>query len=256
MITSMIFFPEKTFYEKPEDYGLDWEDVLLQTEDSVQLHSWYLKAKNPKAVLLFFHGNAGNISGRLYKAKGWVARGFNVFLLDYRGYGQSQGSIQVGEDIVRDAKAALAWIREKSGFRDAKTILYGESIGSYPAIRLAAENEVGGVILEAPFTSFVDLAEIHYGMIPGKDMLLKDFQFSNQEWIDQVKAPIFILHGTNDEICPYEMSSELIDKIKSPKAFFSIPNGAHNDLPMKAGEDYWDKPHEFITKQSLSSPSN
>lgn len=248
MITSMIFFPEKTFYEKPEDYHFRFEEVYLQTEDQVRLFGWFLHGKEgvESGAILFLHGNAGNISHRLYKMKGWVEHGFEVFLLDYRGYGKSEGKIEHADDILRDAKAGLGWLQTSKRIPLSKTILYGESLGTNPAIILAAEHSVAAVILEAPFTSFLDLAHVHYPFVP--EMLLKDFEFSNLNHVAEIKAPVFILHGTRDEICPYAMAGEIFEKAPEPKAFFSIPNGGHNDLPMAAGEDFWQKPFEFVSK--------
>ncbi|MBI3306597.1 MAG: alpha/beta fold hydrolase [Candidatus Omnitrophica bacterium] len=249
MITSMIFFPEKTHYEFPADYGFQHDDVSFQTADGVKLHGWFLEARNSRGAILFFHGNAGNISGRLYKAKGWVERGFSVFLIDYRGYGLSDGEIKQGDDILRDAHAALEWLVKSKKFSLFQIVLYGESLGTYPAIRLGAENKTAAVILEAPFTSFVDLGRLHYSLIPGMQLLLKEFAFPNQEWVSKLQAPLFILHGTRDEICPYAMGEKLFEQAPEPKGFLSIENGAHNDLPMIAGEDYWEKPFQFLERQ-------
>lgn len=246
MIASMIFFPEKTFYEKPADYGLIAEEVALQTEDGVSLHGWYLPAPENKATLLFFHGNAGNISGRLFKADGWVRRGYSVFLIDYRGYGQSEGRIQHQDDVIRDADAAFNWLQQEKKVPLSKIILYGESLGTYPAIRLGGENSVAAVILEAPFTSFVDLGKLHYPVVPSA--LIRDFAFPNEDFIQTLKAPLFILHGMEDEICPYSMAGELFEKAPLPKEFFSIADGMHNDLPYKAGDDYWNRPASFLEK--------
>lgn len=248
MVTSMIFFPEKTHYEFPADYGFKSEDIFFETDDGLRLHGWFLEAAEARGVILFFHGNAGNISNRLYKAKGWVDRGLSVFLVDYRGYGQSQGEIKRGDDILRDAHAAFHWLIKTKKVASWEIILYGESLGTYPAIRLAAENKVGAVVLEAPFTSFVDLGRLHYSLIPGLDLLLRDFEFPNRDWIDRLKVPLFILHGTRDEICPYAMGEKLFEKAPEPKAFFSIENGAHNDLPIIAGEDYWERPYQFLER--------
>ncbi|MBI3312901.1 MAG: alpha/beta hydrolase [Candidatus Omnitrophica bacterium] len=248
MVTSMIFFPEKTHYEFPADYGFKYEDVSFETTDAVKLHGWFLEAPKARGVILFFHGNAGNISGRLYKAKGWITRGFSVFLMDYRGYGLSEGKMEHGDDILRDAHAALDWLVKSKKFLLSGIILYGESLGTYPAIRLAAENKVGAMILESPFTSFVELGKIHYSLIPGMELLLRDFSFRNQDWIGQIKTPLFVLHGTRDEICPYAMGEKLFEQAPEPKAFLSIENGAHNDLPFIAGEDYWEKPRQFLER--------
>ncbi len=249
MISSMIFFPEKEFYEKPADFGFDYEEVFLKTPDGILLHGWLLKSPQEKGVILFFHGNAGNISNRLYKTKGWIERGFSVFLIDYRGYGKSQGHITHERDVLVDAQTAFAWLAEIKKTPLDRLIFYGESLGTYPAIRMGAEKKAGGVILEAPFTSFYELAREHYPFLPAG--MLKDFEFPNAQYIAQLQSPLFILHGTRDEICPYNMAGELFEKAPEPKGFLSIPNGAHNDLPMIAGEDFWDKPCEFISKYLL-----
>ncbi len=246
MIASMIFFPEKTFYEKPEDYHFAYEDVRMTTSDGVSLHGWYLKAPEDRAVLLFLHGNAGNISGRLSKVEGWVKRGYSVFLVDYRGYGQSRGSIQHQDDVLCDAKTSFEFLREKKKYPLSKIVLYGESLGTYPAIRLGCEFAAAAVILEAPFTSFVELGRRHYPMVPS--VLIKNFAFPNEDFIHKIKPPLFILHGLEDEICPYAMAGELFEKAPLPKEFFSVADGMHNDLPYKAGEDYWNRPAVFLEK--------
>ncbi|MBU3758307.1 MAG: alpha/beta hydrolase [Candidatus Omnitrophica bacterium] len=246
MIASMIFFPEKAFYEKPADYGLIFENALIRTSDGVDLHGWYLPAPGAKAVLLFFHGNAGNISGRLAKADGWVRRGYAVCLVDYRGYGASQGRIEHQDDVMRDAEASLEWLMKEKNWPLSKVVFYGESLGTHPAIRLGVEHSAAAVILEAPFTSFADLGKIHYPFVPSA--LVRDFTFPNEDYIAGLKAPLFILHGMEDEICPYAMAGELFEKAPLPKEFFSIADGRHNDLPIKAGEDYWDKPAAFLEK--------
>lgn len=248
MIQSMIFFPEKQFYEKPETYGFDYEEVWLETKDRARLFGWYLKANPEKGTVLFFHGNAGNISGRLEKAAGWVERGYSVFLIDYRGYGKSEGSISHQDDVLLDAHAALAWLLDQKKLLSEKIILYGESLGSYPAVRLASESKFAGIILEAPFTSLYDVAKAHYPFII-KAMMV-NFEFSNARYIGHLKSPLFLLHGTEDEICPYSMAGELIEKAPEPKGFLSVPGGMHNNLLMAAGDDYWNKPLEFIRKQA------
>lgn len=247
MIASMIFFPEKPFYERPTDYDFDYEDVYLESSGGVKLHSWLIHAKNPKGALLFLHGNAGNISGRLFKAKGWVDRGFSVLLVDYRGYGQSTGEIKHEDDLFDDAKAGLLHLTNKLNFPLSKIIFYGESLGTNPSTRLAMNYDAAALILEAPFTSFVELGKLHYRGVPGVNFLLKDFNFSNESIIKEIKTPFFLIHGTRDETCPYSMGEALFEKAPEPKAFFTVENGAHNDLPMIAGEDYWQKPFEFIS---------
>ncbi|HTL46820.1 MAG TPA: alpha/beta fold hydrolase [Verrucomicrobiae bacterium] len=246
MITSMIFFPDKTVYETPSDYGLSYEDVSLAISSKVKLHGWFLKAPEEKGVILFLHGNAGNISARVFKAKGWVKRGYSMFLVDYRGFGKSTGSIQHQDDVLQDASAALDWLMKERKYPAEKIVLYGESLGTHPAIRLAGKFPVAAVILEAPYPSFIELGKLHYPFVPSS--MIQDFAFDNVRYIPEIKAPLFVLHGTHDEICPYAMSQQLFEKAPQPKEFMTVAEGVHNDLPMKAGENYWNKPVEFIER--------
>lgn len=248
MVTSFLFFPEKNFYELPRDYGLSPEEITVTTQDGLRLHGWFFNASQSKAVLLFFHGNAGNISGRLFKAKGWLDRGVSVFLVDYRGYGKSEGKIEKGADLIEDAESALRWLEEKRKIPSEKIILYGESIGSYPAITLAGEKKFSGLVLEAPFTTLSELAKTHYGWIP--DFFLKDFPMKNQDAIPQIKAPVFILHGDRDEICPHRMGERLYELAPSPKEFYVVQGGQHNDLPEVAQEAYFEYPYRFLLREN------
>ena len=248
MVSAFLFFPEKDFYELPQTYGLAAEEVSVATEDGVRLHGWFFKGSPSKPTLLFFHGNAGNISGRLFKAKGWVERGISVFLVDYRGYGKSEGKIQKAKDLLEDARAALRWLEESKKLTSQQIILYGESVGSYPATALAAERKFAGLVLEAPFTNLTELAKKHYGWVP--DFALDGFRMDNDQAISKVQAPVFILHGDQDEICPKPMGERLYQSAPSPKEFYVILGGSHNDLPQQAGDRYFDYPYEFLAKEN------
>ncbi len=253
MITSLLFFPEKEIIEHPADYGLTAEDVYPITADGVKLHGWYFQARDAKSALLFLHGNAGNISGRVHKAQGWIERGVSVLLLDYRGYGRSEGEIRHGEDIVWDAQAGLDWLVKHKAWTLNKIILYGESLGSYPVIRLAIDHKAAGLILEAPFTTFSDLAAIHYPALPKfiVESLLKDFRFDNIGIISKIQTPFFILYGTADATCPFAMGEKLFESAPEPKSFFNVPDAGHNNLAEVAAENYWNKPQEFLKEKRL-----
>lgn len=252
MITSMLFFPEKEILESPSDYGLSAQDVSPVTADGVRLHGWYFEASQAQAVLLFLHGNAGNISGRLHKVKGWLDRRVSVLLLDYRGYGRSQGQIHKGEDILLDAKSGYDWLIRERCWAEKKIIVFGESLGSHPAIWLASAFETAGLVLEAPFTSFTNLAAIHYPALPQflVDGLLKEFRFDNLNLISKVKAPVFVLHGTVDATCPFSMGQKLFEKAVEPKCFFEVMGAGHNNVLESAGTAYWNAPYEFLIKRS------
>lgn len=257
MITSLLFFPEKEMFETPGDYGMPFEDVYPVTSDHVRLHGWYFPAPDAKEVLLFLHGNAGNISGRLHKAKGWFERGVSVLLLDYRGYGQSDGVIERGEHVVVDAQAGLDWLVNQKKWAMNHVFLCGESLGSYPATMLASKHPVGGLLLEAPFTAFTDLARIHYPALPPFmiEKLLKEFRFDNLSLISKIKAPLFIVHGTDDQTCPFAMGQKLFESAPEPKNFLKVLNSGHNNLCECAGKDFWDKPKLFFKITNQSEPT-
>lgn len=248
MVTSFLFFPEKNFEALPGDFGLEAEDVSITTRDNVKLHGWFFKTEPSKAALLFFHGNAGNISNRLHKAKGWLERGISVFLVDYRGYGKSGGKIEKGIDLIEDGRAAIQWLKENKELTAGKIILYGESIGSYPATSFAREEKFSGLVLEAPFSTLNDLARKHYAWVP--DFALKDFVMNNEETIRESKSPVFVLHGDRDEICPKEMGERLYALAPSPKEFYVVQHGGHNDLPEVGGSHYFDYPYEFLAREN------
>ena len=244
IVTSLLFFPDEDFIELPKNLGLVSETVEYLTDDGVKLHNWFLPAEGAKACLLFLHGNAGNISGRLPKAAGWVKRGVSVFLLDYRGYGKSEGKIDNEVDLYLDGVAALKWLKEKKGIPLSQIILYGESLGSSLATELATREKFKGLILEAPFTNLLELARHHYSWLPS--FLLRDFPFNNLEKIAKIHSPFFLIHGTEDEVCPYEMGQKILAQAPEPKRLFTVPSGAHNDLRDRAGEPYFDRPYEFL----------
>ena len=239
----MIFFPTKEFSLKPENFGLAAEDVWCETKDNIRVHGWFFEVPKAESCLIFFHGNADNISIRLPKAKEWIDRGISVLLVDYRGYGKSKGEIKQGSDLFEDGQAALKWVQEKKGYPASQIILYGESIGAVPAIELATKEKFKAVILEAPFTSIKELAKRHYGMAP--DFMLKDFLLDNESRIVRLKSPLFILHGTEDEIVPFEMGKLLFEKAPEPKQFLEIKGAHHNDITVIGGKDFFERPFRF-----------
>lgn len=252
MIASMIFFPVQEFSVRPEDFGLQAEEVLCKTQDKIKLHGWFFQAEEIKpntasSCLLLFHGNAGNISDRLPKAEAWVKRGVSVLLIDYRGYGKSEGKIEKGNDLFQDARAALNWLKNQKAYSSDRIILYGESIGSVPAVELAAHEAFKAVILEAPFTSLKEVAKRHYGIVP--DFMIQDFLLDNETKIASLKSPVFILHGTEDEVVPFEMGKRLFEKAPEPKHFLEVKKAHHNDISVVGGADFFEAPYQFAVKE-------
>jgi len=244
IVSSMIFLPDKEFDLLPPALGLEYEDVYCTASDGVRISGWFFPVQSPKATLVFFHGNAGNISYRLEKAKGWIDRGVSVFLIDYRGFGKSEGKIRKEADLYSDAEAALRWLRENKNILPPDILLHGESIGSGPAIELGCRETFRGIILEAPLTSLLELARKYYPWVSAR--LLGDFKILNLEKIPDLKAPLFVLHGEDDEICPFAMGERLTEAAPVPKKLLSVPGGHHNDLIETAGEVYFEGPFQFF----------
>ncbi len=244
MLENLIFFPEKNYLAQPEDFGLKAEPAQVAVSDRIALAGWFFRAERPAGTLLFLHGNAGNVSDRLPKAKGWLEQGFSVFLVDYRGYGESTGSIRREADLYEDAERAQRWLLGEKNVAADALIVYGESIGSAPALKLASEGKVRAVVLEAPFTTFKELAKTHYGWVP--DFLLAKYRFDNRARAGSVTVPVFLLQGTEDEICPVRMGRELFELFAGPKEAFWIEGGHHNDLPEVAGSEFFTQPSAFL----------
>lgn len=246
LITSLLFFPEEAHIATPDQYGLAFEDIHLQTTEGFALHGWFLSASNPTAKTIFFcHGNAGNISGRLGKTAPWVERGWNVLHFDYRSYGKSQGAIASESDLYADAESFMKWLAEEKKIFPKDIVLYGESLGAAVASEFATREAFLGVLLEVPFASLREIAKEHYPWIPTA-VIPKHFQFDNIGKAENFKAPLFWIHGTADPVCPYQMGERIFAKAKVQKDKYSIPEGAHSDLHEKGGDDYYDLPDRFF----------
>jgi uncharacterized protein len=251
LVASMIFFPVRDYAARPADLALPYEEAWMLTEDNVRIHGWFFSSQAgdaaEKEAIVFFHGNATNISGLLTYAKEWVSRNVSVLLLDYRGYAESEGSIRSGRDIFRDAEASVHWLETNKGFLREQIILYGQSIGSAPAVELAANGACRALVLEAPFTSIIELGKIHYALVP--EFLLKDFPYGNLEKIRRVQCPVFIIHGEGDEVCPFWMGEKLFEAANQPKELFAVSGANHNNLSLVAYPDFFEKPFQFIRKE-------
>lgn len=244
MITPFLFFPEKNFWQRPEDYGLSYEDVSAFTEDGVKLHGWFLPAWPSHATVVMFHGNAGNISHRLFKTAPLVKEGISFLLIDYRGFGRSEGTIRKGGDLFADGRATIDWLKKTKGIRSEEIFLFGESIGSAPALKIASSREVRGVILEAPFTTLKELAKKHYPFVPTG--LLGSFAFDNLESLAGLKVPLLVIHGKGDEICPFEMGKKLFEAASGVKEMLAVPSAGHNDIVDVAGPEYFSRIQRFV----------
>lgn len=238
---SFIYFPSRRHDARPEDYGLEAEELWLRAEDGVRLHSWWIRGEG-KRVVLFFHGNAGNISHRLDRSRLLVDRlGLDILLLDYRGYGLSAGKPSEA-GLYRDARAAYRAAADR-GFSAGGIVLFGESIGSAVALELALERPCGAVILETPFLSVPALARKYYPFVP---RFLIRTRFDNEKKIPQLAAPKLIIQAERDEIVPPSHARRLFELAVPPKKLYVIPRASHNDTYAAGGSEYIEVWRQFL----------
>lgn len=208
------------------------QDVWLQASDGVKLHAWWIPAPEARFVTLFLHGNAGNISHRADRARVIPAAGSALLLLDYRGYGKSEGA--PGEQgLYRDADAAYQFLRDQ-GFAASRIVVHGESLGTAVAVELAARRECAGVILEAPFRSIASMAAT---VVPGLGPLLVT-GYDTEARIRRLLSPLLVIHGDRDEVVPFSQGEAVFAAAPPPKRFWRVPGAHHNDLMEFAGDAY------------------
>jgi uncharacterized protein len=229
----LVYFPQtgRDFIATPEQVGLPYESVTLQAEDGVTLHGWLVPAQaamgrmGTTGTVLFFHGNAGNISHRIDYLSMFHRLGYQTFIFDYRGYGQSDGSPSESGTYI-DAQAAWDYLVEERGIPPGSIALFGESLGGAVAAWLAAREHPGLLVLASVFTSLPDMAAKIYPLFPVR--LLSRFNYNTLEYLESVACPVFIAHSPQDEIVPFAHGRALYDAAPEPKEFLEL-EGGHND---------------------------
>lgn len=233
----LIFFPSSEMSLKPDQVGLPYEELLIEVTPTEKLHGWYFPvdhSRPSKKTVLFFHGNAGNISHRLETASLITELGAECLLFDYRGYGRSDGSA-TEENCYADARAVYDWLRQTKGLDADDIVLFGRSLGGTVAIDLATRVECGGLIVESSFSSIEDMGKRLYPFLPVK--YLVRYRFDALEKIGRVNCPVLVTHSPNDEMVPFEMGRKLYEAAAKPSRFIEL-SGGHNDPSYFQSEVY------------------
>ena len=248
----LIFHPGKSNdTATPDIYGIEYDDVIFRTEDGLNLHGWFVPGKKSSPdedlhTLLWFHGNAGNINHRLGNIKMLHERvPVNVFIIDYRQYGRSEGKISEKGTYI-DARAALAYLHSRKEINREKIIFFGRSLGSAVAVELALNEKCRALILETPFTSILEMGKKLYPFLP-VSLLLKT-KYDSLAKIRNIKVPILVMHGDKDALVPFEHGKRLYDMANEPKEFYTIPGAGHNDTHIVGGDEYFDVIKRFVNK--------
>jgi len=219
-----IFFPERSLAETPENIGLPFEDVTIVTQDHVKLHGWLIKAPSAGSTLIFFHGNAGNIGNRLGKIDLFHHMGLNVLIIDYRGYGSSEGH-PTEQGIYDDATATYDYLLQRNDMQGQNIISYGASLGGAVAIDLAVQRNVSCVIVDSAFSSATDMAKLIFPFIPS--FLIKT-KMDSLSKIKNISVPVLFIHSIEDRTVPFALGKKLYDAAPGQKEFIEI-GGGHND---------------------------
>jgi uncharacterized protein len=222
----LMYFPDRARVQ-PAQVGLaNVEERVLKTPDGERVIAWYGKARPGQPTLLYFHGNGGSLSIRAERIRRFMNEGWGVYMMTYRSYGGSTGT-PTEVNNVADARLAYgALVLE--GVAPNSIILYGESLGTGIATRIAVERPVAGLILEAPYTSIVDVGTQAYPFLPVRRFLLD--RYETVKYIGNVKVPVLILHGERDGIVPVAMGRELARLANDPKRLVVFPDAGHDDL--------------------------
>jgi hypothetical protein len=224
---SLIYYPNNDTPE-PARWGVpEMTPVTLETSDGLRLFAWWASPDSAnKPVIVYFHGNAGHVGYRGRLVRPFLEQGYGVLLVSWRGYGGNPG--EPGEEgFYADSRAAIRFL-EKNGIEAKNRVLFGESIGSAAAVKLAVEGQGGVLIMEAPFTSLADVGASHYPIFPVR-WLVKD-KYDSLIRMGDVNIPVLIVHGMRDRIVPVAMGRKLLEAASGPKDGYFPSQAGHNDL--------------------------
>jgi pimeloyl-ACP methyl ester carboxylesterase len=249
-----IFSGSSDVHSTPEQKGIIYEDVRFPARDGPLLHGWIVPGREGMPLVLFFHGNAANVTHRVENLVYLHRLGLSVFIFDYRGFGISHGRPTDEEDLYQDARGALHFL-EKRGWSSSEMIYYGRSMGGAVALQMALEIPPAGVVLEGTFTSLADMSW-HYS--PMVHVLIGWWnigaRFDNLNKIACLSSPVLIFHGDEDEVVPVTMSLRLFGRAREPKIFHRVIGAGHSNAHEVGGEGYRQAWVDFI--DGLSMPED
>ncbi|MBF0446011.1 MAG: alpha/beta hydrolase [Magnetococcales bacterium] len=238
---SQVYHPPKGHIETPKEWGVEYETVLLKSADYT-LTNWWIPGGDENPVVLFFHGNASNISETQDYVKLFHSLGLGVFLLEYRGYGLSEGHPSE-KGTQADAEAAWQFLQDKKNLPASQIIFYGHSLGGGVATGLAVKHPPAKLIIEGTFTSVPDVAAEIYPYLPVR--LMAHIKYPNLERIKQIKVPLLIIHSDQDDIIPFSHGEKLFAAANKPKTFYKA-HGSHHSGFSSAGAESLEVLKKFI----------
>lgn len=255
MQPTFLFKPVRDVPYSPGELGMDFEDVAFESKDGLKLAGWYVPGEKGELVVLFCHGNGGNIMHRLDSINFLNELGLGCFIFDYRGYGNSGGEPNEAGTYM-DAEAAYEWLIEVKKISPLDIIIFGRSLGGSIGARLAGKVECAGLIAESAFTSYAEIGAKFYPYMPVK--LFARYSYNTADYIKQVHCPVMIIHSRNDEIIPFEFGLKLYEIANQPSEFVEI-FGSHNDgflVSMEIYKKAWQNWLDFLKQGGRQSNSH
>ncbi|MDD2685860.1 MAG: alpha/beta hydrolase [Gallionella sp.] len=257
-----IFLPEPQLQTTPARVGMAFEGVRIPVgngADGGELHGWWIPAadniKGKTPTLLYLHGNFRNIGHNVEHAARLHSLGYNLLLIDYRGFGLSTGGAPSEAKVYEDAEAAWQYLNDRDDVAPQTSFIYGHSLGGAVAVDLASRHgDAAGLILEATFTSMMDMGAIEYGFLP-IDLLLGE-RFDSQQKIAELHVPLLLIHGTWDAKIPVEMGKRLFELAPQPKFLQLIEGGEHSNSSAIAWIEYRTAFDGFVRQQHLPRPAH
>ena len=243
VVNRFAFFPDKEFTIQSDKLPANSEEISITTADGVKIQGIHFRRNDkPGKLIIYFHGNAGNLYNRIDESIMLLNTGRNILLVGYRGYGKSEGSpSETG--VYIDGESALTYATEKMGYKLENVCLYGRSLGTTVAVHTAQNKNISSVVLITPVSSGRDMTGFYTG--PMLSSLAGD-TFDSINKINNIRVPVLIIHGTSDEIVPYVQGKMLYDKFNGIKKLVTVPGGMHNDLEYTHPDLYWNSIFEFM----------
>ncbi|MDR0274613.1 MAG: alpha/beta hydrolase [Burkholderiaceae bacterium] len=246
-----FYYPTKTVYSTPDQAGISYEAVAFKSADGTRLTGWFMRAKavadsrQAKGTVIHFHGNAENMTSH-WQFAGWLtARGFNVFVFDYRGYGASEGTPSPA-GCFEDSNAAIDYVRSRPDVDPARLLVFGQSLGGNHAIAAVGAGNRAGIRALAEESTFFSYPSIANDKIPGAGLLIDD-HYSAKNYIAAIAPiPLLIIHGTSDEIVPYSHATRLFAAAREPKQLITVEGGGHIEAMMRKESLYRDALAKFF----------